>query len=135
MAIQFESLLAILFKLNSMKVTKALLLFLLLPLLSYSKSNEFCLSYSPLSVYKLGHTVEDGLTETNHSVIGAFTLDYYRYLNKPRFKVSSSLSMGYAFSKQTSTEGLNLNLGTNGFTGHLGLGYKGFLGIGYFVRV
>ncbi len=182
-----------------MKKIKILIFLVILPYIAQSQSNEFSLSYSPLSVYKLGHSVEEGLTETNHSVLGAINLDYYHnmnnwlklgvsmmfdqekaeglvnygpineyektnsvfviapqvdfeYVNKRKFKLSSGLGLGYAFNKQTSTDGLDLHEGINGFTfhlnlisfrwgvnkglyGYMGLGYKGFLGLGYFVRI
>ena len=182
-----------------MKKIKILIFLVILPFLAQSQSHELSLSYSPLSVYKLGHSVEDGLTETNHFVLGAITFDYFHtmnnwlklgvsmmfdqeraeglvnygpideyektnsvfviasqvdfvYVNKKYFKLSSGLAFGYAFNKQTSTEGLVLYEGINGFTGHLNLisfkkkkkkglygymggGYKGFLGLGFFVRI
>lgn len=76
----------------------------------------------------------------------------FEYINKNKIKLSSGIGVGYAFNKQTATEQLNLTKGMNGFTlhlnlvsfrwgvnyglcGHLGLGYKGFIGLGYFVRI
>lgn len=182
-----------------MKKIKTLIFLVILPFFAQSQSHEFNLSYSPLSVYKLGHSVGDGLTETKHSVLGAITFDYYHnmnnwlklgvsmmfdqekaeglvnygpideyektnsvfvlapqvdfeYVNKKYFKLSSGLALGYAFNRQSATDGLVLHEGIKGFTGHInlisfrwglkhglygymGLGYKGFLGLGYFVRI
>ncbi len=182
-----------------MKIIKTLLFLLLLPCTSNAQSNEFSLSYSPLSAYKLGHGVEEGLTETNHTVLGAFNFDYYHYMNNwlkfgvnmmfdrenakglvnygpiktyektnsvfvlapqvdfefvntKKFRLSTGLGVGYAINKQNSTEGLNLSKGMNGLIfhvnlvsfrwgidrglcGYMGVGYKGFIGLGYFMRI
>lgn len=182
-----------------MNKIKILAFVVIIPYVALTQSNEISLSYSPLSVYKIGHSVEEGLTETNHSVLGAINIDYYHnmnnwlklgvslmfdqekaeglvdyglineyektnsvfviapqvdfeYVNKKKFKLSSGFGIGYAFNKQKATDGLDLYEGINGFTayfnlisfrwgenkglfGYMGLGYKGFLGLGYFVRL
>jgi hypothetical protein len=182
-----------------MKIIKVIFFIALFPNLAFSQTEEFSLNYSPMSVYKLGHQVEEGVTENRHSVLGAITFDYYHYMNdrlklglsfmfdqehsegtvnygyiteyektnsvfliapqidfeyinNKKFKLSSSLSLGYAFSKHEATKGLNLNEGmrdvtghlnlisfrwgvNNGLCGYMGIGYKGFLGLGYFVRL
>lgn len=184
---------------NKTKIILTLFILLSIPHLIFSQKNEFSLSYSPLSVYKLGHSVEDGLTETNHSVLGAFTLDYYHYLNdwlklgiafmydkehstgfvnygyiseysktnsvfviapqidfeyynRRKLKLSSGFSAGLASSNNEATEGLDLSKGITGYAlhfnlisfrwgekqglcGHMGFGYKGFLGLGYFLKI
>lgn len=182
-----------------MKIIQIILFFVLLPSLALSQENEFSLNYSPLSAYKIGHQVENGVTEKSHAVLGAITFDYYHYISKQlklglscmldhehaegivnygyihtyentnsvfviapqidfeyikhkKFRLSSSFSFGYAFSRHEPTQGLNLEKGIRGITGHLnlisfrwggnnglcgymGMGYKGALGLGYFVRL
>jgi hypothetical protein len=182
-----------------MKKLKILIFFVVLPYIAQCQTDEYSLSYSPLSVYKLGHRVEEGLEEKHHTVLGAVNVEYYKtmnnwlklgisvmydqeksegivtsgsafeyekmnsvfviapqvdfeYVSKKNFKLRSGLGFGYAFNKHTSTKGLDLDEGMRGVTvnfnlisfrwgeykglyGYMGLGYKGFLGLGYFVRL
>ncbi|MBS2097583.1 hypothetical protein [Carboxylicivirga linearis] len=75
----------------------------------------------------------------------------FQYLNHPKLKLSSSLSVGYAFeffeqegyyNSNYGMEGLTYHLNLIGFkwgqkhglTGQIGFGYKGALNLGYFIR-
>lgn len=90
-------------------------------------------------------------SKTNSVFVIAPQIDF-EYVHSKAFKLSSSLSLGYALSKHEATNGLDLNKGMRGVTGHLnlisfrwgvhsglcgymGIGYKGFLGLGYFIRL
>ena len=74
----------------------------------------------------------------------------FQYLNHPKLKLSSSLSIGYAFeffeqegyyNSNYGLEGLTYHLNLIGFkwgqrhglTGQLGFGYKAALNLGYFI--
>lgn len=167
-----------------------------------AQTKELSFSYSPLSIYRVGHTDEEGFDESSHFVLGAFNFDYYNYLNNwlklganlmydreaekgvytgmwnrnvpyeitnsifviapqvdfeylrnPSFRLSSGLSVGYTIvngsisDDRVVTEGMkngfifHVNLISfrwgkkRGLCGYMGLGHKGFLGLGYFVRI
>jgi len=87
---------------------------------------------------------------TKQAFVLAPELDF-QYLNHPKFKLSSSLSIGYAFeffeqqgyyNSNYGIEGLTYHLNLIGFkwgqkhglTGQLGFGYKGAINLGYFIR-
>ncbi|WP_430816844.1 hypothetical protein [Carboxylicivirga sp. RSCT41] len=174
-----------------------------------AQKDEISVTYSPLSLYRLEKWVEGtGNDQHNYKVLGAFNLNYYRYinswlklgvnvmydyasvegsgspyyytpysvsslanltyksskhafvvapqidfeyLNHPKFKLSSGMSLGYANENFTTTGGINTNVDIDGVTVHfnfvsfrwgqkhglcgsLGAGYKGILNVGYFVR-
>lgn len=48
-----------------------------------AQKNEFSLTYSPLSLYKIEKMVEGTASyESNYKVLGAINFDYYRYMNE-----------------------------------------------------
>ncbi len=93
---------------------------------------------------------------TNSVLVIAPQVDF-EYLHNPNFRLSSGLSLGYAsvfgsrvenqYSKGNTQTGnktgfiFHLNLISfrwgrkNGLCGYMGMGHKGFLGLGYFVRL
>nr|WP_321452102.1 hypothetical protein [uncultured Carboxylicivirga sp.] len=75
----------------------------------------------------------------------------FQYLNHPKFKLSSSLLIGYAmesykeegyYNSDYNLDGVTYHINLIGFkwgqkqglTGQLGLGYKGLINLGYFAR-
>ncbi|MBR8534508.1 hypothetical protein KDU71_02980 [Carboxylicivirga sediminis] len=170
-----------------------------------AQNEEISITYSPASLYRFEKWVDgrsDG--QAKYFVLGAFNLEYSRYLNKwlklginimydktvsegvqayyytpypninspyrssksafvvapqldfeylrhPKFKLYSGLNIGYAKERIRNEGGLNssadidgltvhLNLlgfrwgQKQGFTGNIGIGYKGLINLGYFIR-
>jgi len=107
-----------------------------------SRSRNYWMSSAidPASRYK----------STKHMFVIASQIDF-EYLQHTKFKMSSGLSLGYANERLTNEGNTNnkfdvdgvtfhINLVSfrwgkkHGLTGNLGLGYKGLVNMGYFVR-
>ncbi len=99
--------------------------------------------------YSLSNTNFD-YRSTKSAFVIAPQIDF-EYLRHPAFKLSSGLSIGYGIERFKNEGGLNYSVNLDGLTyhinllsfrwgkkqgltGNIGLGYKGLINLGYFIR-
>lgn len=114
-------------------------------------------AYAEGSVYSYGYGYGysnsikgDDYSSSKSMFIVAPQVDF-EYLRNPNFKLSSGIAIGYgiervdngaSYSGEVVTNGIPLHLNLVGFrwgrksglTGNLGIGYKGLISLGYFLR-